>query len=138
MARRSGRWLAAAAIFTIGNLAGGVFAAAQREWMHASVHVALMLIGAIATWLLAQRDEPHELSSTNADILAHERQVADRMTQLEQSIDAIGIEAGRIGEGQRRITQLFAEQGLERDDARPDESNVPRNAPDAKKRRRSP
>lgn len=138
MERRSGRWLAAAALFTVGNLAGGIFAAVQDEWMHAGVHVALTLIGAIATWLLAQQRQPHELSSASANALAHDRQVADRMAQLEQSIDAIGIEAERIGEGQRRITQLFAENAIPRDTAKPDEVVAPRNAPDAKKRPQSP
>jgi hypothetical protein len=128
MERRSGYWLAAAAVFTVGNLAGGVVAAVQREWMHASIHVGLTLIGAIATWQLVQRREARVLSSASTASLGDDTRVENRMTQLEQSIEAIGIEAERIGEGQRRITELFAKQGVPRNDGEPDTKKRPQSS----------
>jgi hypothetical protein len=105
--RRSKRWLAVAAIFTVGNLAGGVVAAAQGEIMHASVHAGLMLLGAAWVWLLAsRRDTSHLARATSA--AAEMSQLGDRLTLIQQSIDSIGIEVERIGEGQRYLTQLFS------------------------------
>jgi hypothetical protein len=37
--------------------------------------------------------------------------IGDRLTHLEQSVDAVAIEVERIGEGQRFVTRLFAENG---------------------------
>jgi hypothetical protein len=105
--RRSKRWLAAAAIFTVGNLAGGVVAAAQGELIHASVHAGLMLLGAVFVWLLASRRDTSSIERT-ASVAAELSRVGDRLTQIQQSIDAIGIEVERIGEGQRFITRVFA------------------------------
>ena len=83
--RRSKRWLAIAAIFTVGNLAGGVVAAAQGEIMHASVHAGLMLLGAVWVWLLAaRRDTSHLELATSA--AAEMSQLGDRLTLIQQSI----------------------------------------------------
>jgi hypothetical protein len=105
--RRSKRWLAVAAIFTVGNLAGGVVAAAQGEIVHASVHAGLMLLGAVFVWLLASRRDTSTLERA-ATVTAELTQLGDRLTQIQQSIDAIGIEVERIGEGQRYLTRVLA------------------------------
>ena len=71
--RRSKRWLAAAAIFTVGNLAGGVVAAAQGELIHASVHAGLMLLGAVFVWLLASRRDTSSIERTASVAAASRR-----------------------------------------------------------------
>ena len=105
--RRSKRWLAVAVIFTVVNLAGGVVAAAMGELIHASVHAGLMLLGANVVWLLAARRDTSSLERATS-IAAEMSQLGDRLTQIQQSIDSIGIEVERIGEGQRYLTRIFA------------------------------
>jgi hypothetical protein len=105
--RRSKRWLAIAAIFTVGNLAGGVVAAAQGEIMHASVHAGLMLLGAAWVWLLAARRDVGRIERT-ASIEAELSSLLDRLTLIQQSVESIGIEVERIGEGQRFLTRALA------------------------------
>jgi hypothetical protein len=39
------------------------------------------------------------------------REMAERFTRLEQAVDAVAVELERVGEGQRFVTNLFAEQG---------------------------
>jgi len=39
------------------------------------------------------------------------KDLAERFTRLEQAVDAVAIELERVGEGQRFVTNLFAEQG---------------------------
>lgn len=115
--RRSKRWLAVAAIFTVGNLAGGVVAAAQGELVHASVHAGLMILGAVFVWLLASRRDTSSLE--RAASAAELSQLGDRLTMIQQSIDSIGIEVERIGEGQRFITRVFAANELPETKERP-------------------
>src|ERR671922_2677779 len=98
MSRRFKIWLAV--LFTLINFAGGVLAAGQGELLHASAHAGLFLLGAYAVARLARR---------RTAPLQHE--LADRLTHLEQSIDAVAIEVERIGEGQRFITRFFTEKG---------------------------
>ena len=104
MTRRSKVWLVAAILFAVGNVAAGVLAAVQGELLHTVVHVVLALLGAYLATRLAPRRYaralPHELS--------------DRLTRLEQSVDAVAIEVERIGEGQRFMTRLFTERGTPR------------------------
>jgi len=115
--RRSKRWLAVAAIFTLGNLAGGVVAAAQGELVHASVHAGLMVLGAVFVWLLAsRRDTSHLERAASAAALS---QLGDRLTLLQQSIDSIGIEVERIGEGQRYLTRALAANEIPETKERP-------------------
>ncbi|MFI5241867.1 MAG: hypothetical protein ACHQRL_02570 [Gemmatimonadales bacterium] len=116
--RRSKRWLAAAAIFTVLNLAGGVVAAAQGELVHASVHAGLMLLGANAVWLLVSRRDTSRLERA-ASAAAELSQFGDRLTQIQQSIDAIGIEVERIGEGQRFVTRVLAASEIPETKERP-------------------
>jgi hypothetical protein len=101
--RRSKVWLVVAVLFVVVNLGGGVFAAAQGELLHAGTHAGLLLLGVYAVGRLARR-RPAPVH----------RELTDRLTHLEQSIDAIAIEVERIGEGQRFITRLFTEKNIPR------------------------
>jgi hypothetical protein len=106
MTRRSKFWLVAAVLFTVVNFAGGVLAAVQDEFLHASVHVALLLLGVYYTrriWRSGWSTMP-DLSS----------EITGRLKQLEHSVDAVAIEVERLGEGQRFITSLFSDAGSAR------------------------
>lgn len=101
MTRRSKIWLAAAALFSLVNLAGAVMAAAQGEFLHAGTHVALFLLGAYVVRRIWRPEEamiPAERVSGELD---------DRLTHLELSIEAVTLGVERIGEGQRFITSFF-------------------------------
>ncbi|MHB1862856.1 MAG: hypothetical protein ACYCVL_07770 [Gemmatimonadaceae bacterium] len=43
---------------------------------------------------------------------AFERDVADRLNRLEQSIDAIAVEIERVSESQRFVTKIMSDRGL--------------------------
>lgn len=107
MTRRTMIWLGAGVLFTLGNLLGAGLAAVQGELVHASIHIGLLLLGAIIVWALIPRSP--RVAGTSPP-----RELADRLTQLEQSVDAVAIEVERIGEGQRHITRIFSEKGAER------------------------
>lgn len=115
MKRRSVLGLVLAALFTLGNVAGGVYAAAMGEIRHAGLHVFLALVGAWFTWQLARRRRDRGVAA-EADVAADgsPRELASRLTSLEQSLDAIAVEVERVGEGQRFMTRLFTEQGEQR------------------------
>lgn len=99
MTRRSKIWLAVAALFTALNLAGAVVAAMQVEVIHSAMHVGLMLLGGYFVWRIIAVPGRGAPSG----------ELTDRLTQLEQSVDAVAIEIERIGEGQRFITHRFIE-----------------------------
>jgi hypothetical protein len=102
MRRRSPFWLVLWSLFTVINVGGAAFAAAQGEGPHAGVHVGLALIGAYVLSRLRRR-------ATRRDELPD--QAADaRLERLQQSIDAIAIEVERIGEAQRFQTQMVLER----------------------------
>lgn len=105
MTRRSKVWLVVTVIYMLVNLGGAVYAAVLGEAMHAAAHVALLLPG---VWLL-RRLVPGRSPAETANPLAA-GEVPDRLTNLEQSIDAVAIEVERIGEGQRFMTRILAEQ----------------------------
>ena len=112
MSRRSKIWLVAAGLFILGNLAGGVFAAARGEMRHAGVHAGLLLLGVYLVWQLAPRRDPLRLWRSEESLNAPLPQgFADRLTHLEQSLDAVAIEVERIGESQRFMARLFKEDG---------------------------
>jgi hypothetical protein len=104
-ARRSRLWLVGVVLFTLVNFAGGVVAAVQGELLHTGVHAVLLVLGVYATRRLARRvsglgdSENPELS----------REITDRLSHLERSVDAVAIEVERIGEGQRFITRVFTQ-----------------------------
>ena len=55
MNSRSRVWWVMAVLFTLGNAAGVVVAAAAGEAMHAGVHAAFLLPGVYLVWRLAPR-----------------------------------------------------------------------------------
>ena len=111
MTRRSTLGLVATVVYILINVAGAVYAAYMAEPMHASLHVALLLPGA---WVLSR------LRATRAPAAAAVGSpdgfdaVPDRLTNLEQSIDAVAIEVDRIGEGQRFMTDFLASRDTDR------------------------
>jgi hypothetical protein len=46
-----------------------------------------------------------------AAVTAMPRELMERLTRLEESVDAVAVEVERIGEGQRFVTNLFVESG---------------------------
>ena len=130
MNRRSKLWLAVAELFILVNFAGGIYAAVRGELMHAGLHAVLLLPGAYVVWRLAsRRDAPRGA----AHIPALPRDLTDRLTRLQESVDAIAIEVERIGEGQRFMTHFFSEKGsapvLGVGAAEPIETKAPEAAP---------
>lgn len=90
----------ATAIFILGNLVGGIYAAAQGEMVHAGVHIGLMLIAGIPAWQFIR-------NRFAVPVPALDNELAGRLTQLEQSLDAIAIEVERIGQGQRGLMRHY-------------------------------
>lgn len=100
MTRRSKVWLAVASLFNLINASGGGYAVALGEDVHAAVHAGLLVLGTIWAWRLATRAGQQD----STGLLA-----ADRMEQLQESVDAIAIEVERIGEAQRFTAKLKQE-----------------------------
>ena len=100
MTRRLKFWLVVALLFTVGNLAGAIGAAVDGEWVHMAGHVALMLVGAYFVSRLT-RGPQQQIAGARID---------RQLDQLQQSVDAIALEVERIGEAQRFITKLAAEE----------------------------
>ena len=103
MTRRPRLWRAAAAIFTLINLAGAGFAVVRGEPIHAGVHAALLLVGAYLTWRLAPRAGQPDVAGL--------QEAEERLARLQQSVDAIALEVERIGEAQRFSAKLQQERG---------------------------
>jgi hypothetical protein len=103
MTRRSKVWLVVGVLFILVNFGGGVYAAAEGELLHAGAHAGLLLLGAYLVRRLVPRRHAHL-----------PRDLTDRLTHLEQSIDAVAIEVERIGEGQRFMTRFFTENSTPR------------------------
>jgi hypothetical protein len=93
MTRRSRFWARAAVAFALINLAGGVYAAAMGEPMHAATHAFLLVATAFLWWRLAPQPDEAQL----AGVL----QARQSLDHLQQSVDAIALEVERIGEAQR-------------------------------------
>lgn len=110
MKRRIPVGLVLAVLFALLNAAGGVYAGMMGEPRHAGVHVALALAGAYAAWVLLARRRAGDGDTQLAGAGAAPGELSGRLTNLEQSIDAIAVEVERVGEGQRFMTRLFAEK----------------------------
>ena len=111
-------WTVVAAVFTAINLAGAVLAAVAAEPLHAGVHVLLGIAGLYLTWRLAPGRFGGRTSRLGASMSADlPPEQLDRLSQIEQSIDAVAIEVERIGEGQRFMTKVLTEQEAPRADA---------------------
>lgn len=106
MTRRSKVWLVVAVLFIFVNFVGGVIAAVGGELLHTGIHAGLLLLGAYYARRIWRRG--------GSVIPALSRELTDRLTHLEQSVDAVAIEVERIGEGQRFITRFFTENGTPR------------------------
>lgn len=111
MTRRFKVWRVVAVLFTFANFVGGVIAVAQGELLHTGIHAGLLLLGGYLVWRLAPGRYARRGESVIADL---PRELTDRLTHLEQSVDAVAIEVERIGEGQRFMTRLFTENGTPR------------------------
>jgi hypothetical protein len=119
MIRRSKGWravaVAAVVLFLVVNLAGAVYAAVLGEMLHAGVHAALLLGGVYAARLVTTgRGWPWRRPDAAAP-----PELTSRLTQLEQSVEAVAVEVERIGEGQRYVTRLFTERAAAAADAAP-------------------
>lgn len=111
MKRRSIVWLVLGALFTLGNIAGAVYAGMMGEMRHAGVHVVLSAVGAYLTWLaVVRRRSMSAALEEGAGIDGAPRELSNRLTNLEQSLDAIAVEVERVGESQRFMTRLFTER----------------------------
>jgi hypothetical protein len=99
MSRPSKKWRVAAAAFLVINVGGAILAAAMGEWVHATVHVGL-LIGGYLMWPL--------VPGAGADDLPQAELSDGRIEYLQQSVDAIALEVERIGEAQRYADKLRA------------------------------
>ncbi|HET9011491.1 MAG TPA: hypothetical protein VFN38_06720 [Gemmatimonadaceae bacterium] len=108
---RSRKWLVAAWIFTAINVLGIGPALYMREGSHTLIHVVLALLGMLAIQRLSSGGSDVRLGGTLA---GRPSEISDRLTNLEQSVDAVAIEIERVGEGQRFMTRFFTEQGLPR------------------------
>lgn len=118
MKRRSIIWPVLAAIFTLGNAAGILWAASMGEVRHAATHGALTVAGAWLTWqLVARRRDLDDATTLAAVAPASSGELGSRLTHLEQSLDAIALEVERVGEGQRYMTRVYADR-----ERKPDES----------------
>ncbi len=101
MTRRIKLWLAAATLFTVGNVASAVYAAFVSEPLHAASHVALTLLGLYWAWRLV----------SHAGVAPAVARLADgRLEELQLSVDAVALEVERIGEAQRFSDKLQAER----------------------------
>ena len=101
MSRCSKVGLVVAVLFALANVGGGAVAAAQEEGLHAGAHFALVPVGAYLATRIWRRRKPVSAALPS--------DYSDRLTRLEQSVDAVAIEVERIGEGQRFMTRLFTE-----------------------------
>jgi hypothetical protein len=98
---RSRLWRAVGAAFIAINLAGGLYAAATGELMHASVHAVLLVLGiAIYSAVRARSREATALPD----------ETTDRLKGLEQSVDKLAIGVERIGEAQRYQVKILDEK----------------------------
>jgi hypothetical protein len=106
MTRRSTIWLSVATVFTVVNVAGAGYAAAMAEGPHAGIHVVL---GVLGLWWMWRVVAPY-IPANDALALGE----AERVEQLQQSVDAIAVESEGIGEAQRFTAKLEQERATTR------------------------
>ena len=112
MTRWSKVGLVVAALFSLANLLGVLYHAALGELLWTGVHAGLALLGAHFVRKLAHRHRaPRIWRRGESEIPAQAGELNDRLTHIEQSVDAVAMEVERIGEGQRFITRVFTEKG---------------------------
>lgn len=104
-------WIPVAWLLSLGNLVSVWFAARPAEAWHATIHALLaVLFGVGAQRLMGRQRTPSRAQPAIGD---------DRERRLEQAIDAIAVELERVGEGQRFVTKLLADRGLQLDRSSP-------------------
>jgi hypothetical protein len=139
MTRRSKILLVVSVLFNIVNLVGAGVAAVAREPLHAGVHVALLLVGTYLMWRLVPGRYAGRIWRPGGMVSAAglPDELTDRLTRLEQSVDAVAVEVERIGEGQRFVTRVFTENGTPRapgaSAAEPVETNAREAAPNVRR-----
>jgi hypothetical protein len=108
-------WLVLAVLFALGNLAVPVIVpVVWREPVHLGVHVLLAVLGAaFARHLLRRRDAHRRSPPEHAERSVVASEFSGRLSQLEQSVDAVAIEIERIGEGQRFVTRVLTGNELQ-------------------------
>ena len=102
MARRARFWGAAAAIFSVINVGGGIFAVVSGEMMHGAAH-AILLVGTFIVWRTMTDAPP-------VDEVASVPQLDLHLDHLQQSVDSIALEVERIGEAQRFVTKIVRKE----------------------------
>jgi hypothetical protein len=108
MTRRARVWLIVSVVFALVNVAGAVFAAASGEVIHASTHVALAFVGAAVALRIWRPWHDVAIPAT----LGTPRELDDRLSRLEQSVEDMAVSVERVGEGQRFIEHVVAEGGI--------------------------
>ena len=108
--RRSRIGFVFAVLFTLANVAGGIYAGMMGEVRHAGLHIVLAMVGMYVAWILAIRRRA-AIAGLGADAVAGDPgALSSRLNNLEQSLDAIAVEVERVGESQRFMTRLFTER----------------------------
>ncbi len=102
MSRRGKIWLTVAAVFSIVNAGGAVYALLRGEWMHGGIHVVLLAL----TLYVVARALPRGTMTSFDEPLQPATVGDDRLEMLQQSVDAIAVEVERIGEAQRYSAKL--------------------------------
>lgn len=98
-------WIPIAWLLSFANLAAVWFAARPAEPWHATIHALLaLLFGIGAQHLMVRQRAQSRVDPVFGD---------DHVKRLQHAIDAIAVEVERVGEGQRFVTKLMAERGLE-------------------------
>ncbi|HXE59975.1 MAG TPA: hypothetical protein VN607_04690 [Gemmatimonadaceae bacterium] len=100
--RRYKIWMTVGAAFASLNFLGATVAAAQGEALHAGTHAGLTLVTLLVMWWFMAAVRERRDATAGPALRA---EVGDRLSHLEQSVDAMAIEIERIGEGQRFLTQ---------------------------------
>jgi hypothetical protein len=107
--RRRTIWFVLSVLFTVGNVAGGVIAARNGEFVHAGVHALLAWFGGKATWRFAPGRYVRTPAAGEMEALdASFGDLRDRLQRIEQSVEAVAIEVERVGEAQRFMSRLYS------------------------------
>ena len=114
LTRRDKIWMAASVVWVVINVGGAGFALAAGELVHGSIHLLLVIPGAVVLQQIARRRARRPALVEERAISIPTSKLDDRLAQLEQSVDAVAIEVTRMGEGQRTMTELFSERGTPR------------------------
>jgi hypothetical protein len=109
MTRGSRFWVVVATVYAAINLLGAGYAFAMTEMLHGALHVALLPGTYFFLWL-ARR--PLAIAHRGEAGTDRSGAFSDRLSHLEQSVDAVAIEVERIGEGQRFMTRVMTGNGV--------------------------